>query len=219
LMPEQALKLMSNFKADESFILNPGDVLYLPPEIAHYGIASSDDCVTCSVGVRLPSHGELLTSFVDNIAQKQSENYRLEEPSFIDQPNTGEITNADLNNISKILTDKLHISNYSIMDWFGTYITEYRSLFYEFNQEQNIIDLENDINLIPSPFSKTCYFNNHDETANLFVNGQKFISSIKFAQILCDKKIISHQDQVNLVTSDKLILQNLYQQSALINTK
>jgi len=128
LMPDQALKLMSDFNPDETIQLNPGDVLYLPPEVGHYGIASNDECVTCSIGMRTPSHAELLTSFVDCIAQKQSSNDRFEEPLFSIEPKKGEITAQDINRISSILKNKLESNNANISQWFGKYITEYRSL-------------------------------------------------------------------------------------------
>ncbi len=225
LIPEQALKLMANFQAEESYVLNPGDVLYLPPEVAHYGIATSDDCVTCSVGIRLPSYAELLTSFVDEIAQKQSENDRLVEPEFKIQPKTGEITQADLNQIEQILSSKLTSKNNNILIWFGKYITLYRNIFFEFNQtldENELNQIFKDKNdLILSPFSKACYFKQDNieqsESALLFVNGNQFESSLLFAQLLCDDKIISYQQQQNLKQYDRKVLTTLLQDGALLS--
>ena len=48
------LKILSKFKATEEFILEPGDMLYLPPHYAHDGIAIGD-CQTYSIGFRSPS--------------------------------------------------------------------------------------------------------------------------------------------------------------------
>ena len=53
------LKLLANFKAEEEWILDPGDMLYLPPEWGHDGEAVGGDCMTCSIGFRASTAGEL----------------------------------------------------------------------------------------------------------------------------------------------------------------
>lgn len=215
LMTEQALKLMADFKADETHILNPGDVLYLPPEIAHYGIAKNDACVTCSIGMRTPSHAELITSFVDKIAQNLSANHRFDEPQFKTQPNTGEISNKDIESIFQILKNTININKSDITHWFGQYISEYRSLFYEFNQYQEITDLDNSKDLILSPFSKACYIKTADH-AKLFINGQSYKSSLQLAQMICDEQVIFPQSIKKLSKSDVTIVQQTFENGALI---
>lgn len=52
------LKILTNFAPEHEWVLEPGDMLYLPPRWAHDGIAEGE-CMTCSVGFRSPSAGEL----------------------------------------------------------------------------------------------------------------------------------------------------------------
>src|SRR5690606_11456768 len=52
LLPHDDLKLLADFQVQEELVLEAGDVLYLPPDLAHWGIAESDDCITWSVGLR-----------------------------------------------------------------------------------------------------------------------------------------------------------------------
>ncbi len=59
------LKMLKRFRTDEQWIFEPGDMLYLPPGLAHNGIAESDDCVTWSIGFRAPSHQELIETYLD----------------------------------------------------------------------------------------------------------------------------------------------------------
>ena len=54
LQPHDSLKLIRDMQVTEELVLNPGDVLYLPPGLAHWGIAESEDCMTWSVGLRAP---------------------------------------------------------------------------------------------------------------------------------------------------------------------
>ena len=215
LIPKQALKLMSDFQASETHILNPGDVLYLPPEVAHYGIATTDDCVTCSIGIRTPSHSELLTSFIDNKAENISANNRFQEPHFDLQPKQGEVTVSDLDNVTEILTRHMNIKNGLLNDWFGKYITEYRSLFYEFNQQQDYQQLSDKNDLILSSFSKSCYFKDKSE-AKLFVNGEKYHSSLKLAEMICNHKCIANNEISTLSTNDRNIIKVLYENGSLI---
>lgn len=215
LMPEQALKLMDDFNADEIHNLNPGDVLYLPPEVAHYGIANDDECVTCSVGMRTPSHSELVTSFIDKIAQNLSANNRFQEPDFSIHPNKGEITKKDLVGVIKILTDTISINKSDITQWFGQYISEYRSLFYEFNQYQESAELDKSKDLLLNPFSKACYFKT-SQNADLFINGQAYVTSLELAQLICDDQIIPTDAIKSLNKSDTNIIFKCFENGSLI---
>lgn len=58
LRPDVPLKILTNFKPEQEWVLEPGDMLYLPPGWAHDGIAEGE-CMTCSVGFRSPSRTEL----------------------------------------------------------------------------------------------------------------------------------------------------------------
>ena len=54
LEPDLPLKILSNFQPEEDVVLEPGDMLYLPPQAAHDGIAMDDGCMTISIGFRAP---------------------------------------------------------------------------------------------------------------------------------------------------------------------
>lgn len=58
LVPGLPLKILANFKPEEEWVLEPGDMLYLPPRWAHDGVAEGE-CMTCSVGFRAPARDEV----------------------------------------------------------------------------------------------------------------------------------------------------------------
>ncbi len=58
LVPDLPLKILANFKPEHDWVLNPGDMLYLPPRYAHDGIAQGE-CMTYSVGFRVPQTADL----------------------------------------------------------------------------------------------------------------------------------------------------------------
>jgi 50S ribosomal protein L16 3-hydroxylase len=72
LMPDMPLKILADFKPEEEFVLNPGDMLYLPPRYAHDGIAMGE-CMTYSIGFRSPSQGELAQEILQRIAEQAAD--------------------------------------------------------------------------------------------------------------------------------------------------
>lgn len=67
LQPDQPLKLLADFEAAQEWILEPGDILYLPPQWAHDGIAVGP-CITCSIGFRTPTRHEFLSAWLADAA-------------------------------------------------------------------------------------------------------------------------------------------------------
>ena len=69
LLPDVPLKLIEGFRADEEYLLEPGDLLYLPPGWGHEGVAL-DPCFTCSIGFRAPRGAELAAAFLDHLHER-----------------------------------------------------------------------------------------------------------------------------------------------------
>jgi 50S ribosomal protein L16 3-hydroxylase len=63
LVPNVPLKILRNFKAEQDWVLEPGDMLYLPPGVAHRGTAVGPACMTWSIGFRAPNR----VSLADNV--------------------------------------------------------------------------------------------------------------------------------------------------------
>jgi 50S ribosomal protein L16 3-hydroxylase len=66
------LKILSRFEPEQEFVLEPGDMLYLPPEWAHDGIAEGE-CQTYSVGFKAPSRGELAQELLQRLGDDARE--------------------------------------------------------------------------------------------------------------------------------------------------
>jgi 50S ribosomal protein L16 3-hydroxylase len=69
LQPGLPLKVLQHFEPEQEWVLEPGDMLYLPPHIAHDGVAVGE-CMTCSIGFRAPSANELLGQFLYYLAER-----------------------------------------------------------------------------------------------------------------------------------------------------
>lgn len=70
LLPHDQLKLLEHMDVEEEHLLSPGDVLYLPPGVAHWGVAEDSQCITWSVGFRAPSPVDLLARLADQAAEE-----------------------------------------------------------------------------------------------------------------------------------------------------
>lgn len=75
------LKILSRFEPEEEHLLNPGDMLYLPPRWAHDGIAVGDDCMTCSAGFRVPQRGGLAGELALRMADAFDDSTLYRDPS------------------------------------------------------------------------------------------------------------------------------------------
>ncbi|MDR2851765.1 MAG: AraC family ligand binding domain-containing protein [Burkholderiaceae bacterium] len=77
LLPDMPVKILAHFEPEETFVVNPGDLLYLPPHYAHDGVAVGGACTTYSVGLRCPERGELGAELLARIAEDYAQ--ELEE--------------------------------------------------------------------------------------------------------------------------------------------
>jgi 50S ribosomal protein L16 3-hydroxylase len=92
LLPHDDLRLLAKFEPVQEWILEPGDVLYVPPGIAHNGVAIGDDCMTYSIGFRAPSRDELLAQWAEHLVEQAEGDHRYADPALTLQSNPGEIT-------------------------------------------------------------------------------------------------------------------------------
>jgi 50S ribosomal protein L16 3-hydroxylase len=84
------LKILADFEPEQEFVLDPGDMLYLPPRYAHDGIALGE-CQTYSIGFRAPAQAELARELLQRIADEAVEEaeprlYRDPQQAATDSP-------------------------------------------------------------------------------------------------------------------------------------
>ena len=107
LQEGKPLKILQNFEADEEWVLEPGDMLYLPPHYAHDGVAETDDCMTYSVGFRAPTDVELtqevLLRLGEYLADDEAPGKRFADPKAQATESPGELPAAMLDFAAKAL--------------------------------------------------------------------------------------------------------------------
>jgi 50S ribosomal protein L16 3-hydroxylase len=120
------LKLLREFHPSHDWILGPGDMLYLPPGVPHHGVAE-DACLTFSIGMRAPSAAELLGDFVDTLSADADEALRYRDADLAPAADPNEIDAAAMQRVLQALNALRMNDADKLGDWFGRFITLYRS--------------------------------------------------------------------------------------------
>jgi 50S ribosomal protein L16 3-hydroxylase len=217
------LRILQHFDAAEDWVLDPGDMLYLPPNIAHYGIALND-CMTCSVGFRAPSVSNLISEYAEFIAAAIDREQRYQDPDLRCQQSPAEIRRAVLTRIKTLLTEQLTVDDDKLLRWFGEFSSEPRSGLHPAPPETQhasfhelCATLTQETRTAQASASKFLYAR-HDDQAWLFVDGKTYATSRAFAAALSDNRNLSTRDVLASIADpvDERVLLDLYNNGQLI---
>ncbi len=123
LVENAPLKILKHFEAEQEWVLEAGDMLYLPPQIAHWGISENDDCMTYSIGFRAPKTQELMHEFLNYLQDNLNASGLYADPDLTLQNHPAEISVHMINKVSDMLQNITWNKN-SVADFLGTYLTE-----------------------------------------------------------------------------------------------
>jgi len=123
LLDGPELRIIDGFQSEQEWLLEPGDMLYLPPRVAHHGVAQSD-CMTWSIGFRAPLWRDLASDFAAQLAERAGER-RYADVHLATQAHPGEIDAAARTRIRTGLRELLTHDDATLDRWFGRYITDH----------------------------------------------------------------------------------------------
>jgi len=123
LIADLDLAILESFSAQQNAILEPGDMLYLPPGLAHHGIAING-CMTCSIGFRAPTSTEVLESFALEIDKRELGAQRYRDPDLETNRHTGEITSTEIGNFRHMVEKLLDQPDSLWMDSIGKLLSD-----------------------------------------------------------------------------------------------
>jgi 50S ribosomal protein L16 3-hydroxylase len=122
-LPDLELRIIRDFTPAQEWVLEPGDMLYLPPRIAHHGIAEGP-CMTWSIGFRAPAWRDLMASWVDERYASIPADDRYGDAGMSVQENPGEITPEALRRLIRGLRAALDTRDAELARWLGRHLTE-----------------------------------------------------------------------------------------------
>jgi 50S ribosomal protein L16 3-hydroxylase len=182
------LKLLREFTPTHDWVLAPGDMLYLPPGVPHHGVAV-EPCLTFSVGMRAPSAAELLGDFVDTLAADADEALRYRDPDLSVPADPNEIDDEAMRRVVDGLNALRMNDPDRLGDWFGRFITLYRSAGEVPAAERAPprIEVEWDLGhgatLMRHPWSRAVW-RKAGRNGRLFVSGRVYALPVRDAQSL-----------------------------------
>jgi 50S ribosomal protein L16 3-hydroxylase len=122
LLEGMPLKILKNFVAEQEYILEPGDMLYLPPHYAHDGEALGE-CMTYSIGFRAPAYQELGEAFLQFMADSIELPGRYADSELKPTRHPAEISSAMLSRVAEELA-KVRFTEDDIAIFLGEYLSE-----------------------------------------------------------------------------------------------
>jgi len=122
ILDDAPLKILRHFKPEDEWVLGPGDMLYLPPHIAHYGVAE-DACTTYSIGFRAPTAEELAHGFLMHLQDTVTLEGRYADPDLRLPAHPSEINRAMLAKIEAMIA-RIKWNKHDIADFAGRYLSE-----------------------------------------------------------------------------------------------
>ena len=116
------LRILQNFHAEQSFVLESGDLLYLPPKYAHYGVALAPG-MTYSIGFRAPQAQELATQFLVYLQDTITLPGQYADPDLQASAHPAKIAPDMVAQVSAILA-QIRWDEGTVADFLGRYLTE-----------------------------------------------------------------------------------------------
>lgn len=180
LIPGLDIKVLSHFETEQEWLLEPGDVLYLPPGIAHWGIAEGD-CMTCSVGFRSPSQQELAAGWLAELLEQTDDDLRYRDPAQLPAHLGGRIPADAVAQVRTMLERLRQWDDAALTCWFGRHITESKPQLRPEPPEAPLalagleMGLEAGDRLVCHPYARLAYSDATHQQPVLFADGESYL--------------------------------------------
>jgi len=178
LLPDQPLRLLAGFEVLEDWILEPGDVLYLPPGVAHWGTAV-DECMTYSLGFRAPRPREMVSDWLQHLAE-QTPVDPIIDPTESDAP-PGALSPGLIDSARTLCQRLPETTEGEFSAWLGCFLTEPKPQFQieplqaQWTRQSLVDWLARGGGLTRHPWARLCWARTDPGQVALFCNGTQFV--------------------------------------------
>ena len=184
------LRILKDFEAEQGWVLETGDMLYLPPQYSHNGVALGD-CLTYSVGFRAPSVAEIIDDLVTDAISHHKDHQRYTDPAET-LAHSGEISAQAIGQLKATL-EKALLDDQLLRNWLGRYMTTRKYPELDISPELDngsaqqgwIAALEQGAQLQRHPVSRFAFSGINSTRAELFVDGEAVEIELACAELLC----------------------------------
>lgn len=196
LLEHPDLRILSQFEQQDEWVLEPGDMLYLPPRLAHYGIAE-DECMTWSVGFRAPSHADVLTHFTDFLAQYLADEQRYTDAGLSLPADPAQIDDQTVDRLQSLILQLVQ-DREALGTWFGRHMTEprYPELIQAQEADPQLLGelLDNGYGLVRNPSARLAWRQEQDQYLMLFASGEHCVLPVHLlplVQLVCNEHYLA----------------------------
>jgi 50S ribosomal protein L16 3-hydroxylase len=222
LLPHDELRLLANFEPLEEWLLEPGDILYLPPRYAHNGIAVGGDCMTYSIGLRAPSRADLIGHWSDHVLTQLHDDDRYGDAGLGAANNPGEISAAALTELQRLATESLHDAA-AFQQWFGKFSTARKYPEIDLRPEHSLSMAEftkilREAAPLRNPASRFAFIRDGSGVV-LFVDGETFPCNAELAPLaeqICAAPTLPIGIEILKSPASMALLLALYHQGSLV---
>lgn len=214
----QPVRILKHWQPEQSWELEPGDMIYIPPRVGHNGVALSDDCVNYSVGYRAQHASEMLQHFAGYCANHCPDELRFADSQKELRQHSGEIQDEDLHQVKNLLQQLLDDPD-RLQRWWGEYVTEPKNPEPGNSPESSLNNAGEPIkqliqhcDLIRRAEGIRFAFNRNDKGGCLYIAGQSFdldATEVALAELLCDQNQYRSEqiaDWLNNPTANALLM-------------
>lgn len=189
LLPGCELEVLKHFEAEQEWVVEPGDVLYLPPGVAHHGVALETG-MTWSIGLRAPSVADLLQALGEWLAERADEGGRYRDPALDGRPRPGEVDAKAVGRFRAVLGPTGEAGDFE--DFLGAFLSRYRLAHEPAPPEAppSRVALAEAVraggSLRAHPWGRLLWLR-IGQGARLFASGEAFDCDPQTAEIFCDR--------------------------------
>lgn len=206
---ETPLRIQKDFQAEEEWIIEPGDMLYLPPGVSHHGV-SLGESLSYSIGFRATSHADLVNEFIGHITQNLSPKLTYQDPDQRIQQHPNEIKQDALERVTEIFKEYLQPNHPELQRWFGCFVSDTKASIAtepenEISSIEELKDLTSTGTLSRHPASRFAFAQNPENTL-LFIDGEDYEVNPDFAKSLCKQRQIDLDELLAIAAKDELQL-------------
>ncbi|MET0065609.1 MAG: cupin domain-containing protein [Candidatus Thiodiazotropha sp.] len=198
-IPGLDLRIMPDFQAEVEWLLEPGDMLYLPPNVAHWGIAEGE-AMTCSVGFRAPSWRDLANAWLESGLGHCLPRQRYRDPPLHPQASPAEIHPEALEQFKTHLRQCLTELDQDPR-WFGRFVTETKEHLQVFPEpqplaEQDFLNHFRQVSVITrNSYSRFAFSRfGHNNGVALYANGDDYPLPARLGEFL---PVLTHYQELH----------------------
>jgi 50S ribosomal protein L16 3-hydroxylase len=194
------LRVLEHFEPEQEWVLQAGDMLYLPPGVAHYGLAL-DLGMTWSIGLRAPSQADLFQELGDWLAEHDSEGQRFTDPDLQPAGRPGEISAAALQGLAELFS-VANLKAGALDEFLGNFLSRFRLAHQPAALEtpltrQELYEAQRaGYRISVNPWTRLNWIDlklpdgvPHDKQARLFAAGHSWHCTIALATLLCSPDV------------------------------